>query len=270
MTQPTTLELADTLRALRKNLQSAAEGVRRGHVSPFVLVTAECMRRYGPLKMDGSLDDRLASAMSNLWHHYENQAAKLEAGVPAVYAEAADQILATFDAIHAPAPVPTSAVEVLRRVYEMLERNANVVTENEQPSAVDALLREAAKVFGQIDAGAALQPDLVAELRALPRSAGGVDAAAMEAVLIRFEADRAKGLASLESTDRDECVIRLANGRAIHVPAAPAECDYVRIVERGEETAYWNSDEWQEAPAEVMGALMGAAKGRALEASPQD
>lgn len=34
---------------------------------------------------------------------------------------------------------------------------------------------------------------------------------------------------------------------------------YVRICDRqGFEVAYWNEDEWREAPAEVMGAIIGA------------
>lgn len=52
----------------------------------------------------------------------------------------------------------------------------------------------------------------------------------------------------------------------VRVPAYPTECEYVRVVHnRGEgnviEKAYWDSDEWQESPAEVMGAIMGAIKG---------
>lgn len=55
------------------------------------------------------------------------------------------------------------------------------------------------------------------------------------------------------------------SARAIHCPAAPGECDYVRVVLDGKlEIAYWNQDEWKAAPAEVMGALLGAVRsGRA-------
>jgi hypothetical protein len=34
----------------------------------------------------------------------------------------------------------------------------------------------------------------------------------------------------------------------------------VRIVVDGLELAYWHMDEWQKAPAEVMGAFLGAAR----------
>ena len=46
--------------------------------------------------------------------------------------------------------------------------------------------------------------------------------------------------------------------REIRFPAYPDECDYVRITVQGFEIAYWVSDEWKEAPIEVMGAIMGA------------
>lgn len=43
-------------------------------------------------------------------------------------------------------------------------------------------------------------------------------------------------------------------------PKFPLPCDYVRVVEkyRLTEIAYWAQDEWAEAPAEVMGAIIGA------------
>lgn len=43
-------------------------------------------------------------------------------------------------------------------------------------------------------------------------------------------------------------------------PKSPDECGYVRIVNRHNlaETAYWDQNEWAEAPAEVMGAIIGA------------
>lgn len=58
-----------------------------------------------------------------------------------------------------------------------------------------------------------------------------------------------------------ECIVPLANGRAIHTPAFPEECDYVRIVENGKELAYWTSTEWAEDPECVMGAIIGCAHG---------
>lgn len=69
-------------------------------------------------------------------------------------------------------------------------------------------------------------------------------------------------LASLEVSFDDECVIATVGSvREIRCPAHPAECDYVRITVDGMEIAYWSSDEWGEAPAEVMGAILGAARG---------
>jgi len=43
-------------------------------------------------------------------------------------------------------------------------------------------------------------------------------------------------------------------------PKFPADCDYVRVVnyESGTEIAYWDQNEWAEAPAKVMGAIIGA------------
>ncbi len=59
----------------------------------------------------------------------------------------------------------------------------------------------------------------------------------------------------------DETVIKLMNGREMHCPAFPSECDYVRIVQDGYELAYWTSTEWAEDPEVVMGAIMGCARG---------
>jgi hypothetical protein len=68
-------------------------------------------------------------------------------------------------------------------------------------------------------------------------------------------------LAALGDDYDDETVIPLANGRAIHCPAYPAECEYVRVVLEGYELMYWHCDEWAESPMEVMGALLGLAHG---------
>lgn len=57
----------------------------------------------------------------------------------------------------------------------------------------------------------------------------------------------------------DEAVIQVANGCQVRVLAHPAECSYVRVISaQGLEVGYWNQDEWQQAPAEVMGAIFGA------------
>lgn len=58
-----------------------------------------------------------------------------------------------------------------------------------------------------------------------------------------------------------ETIIALANGRAMHCPAHPNACEYVRIVQDGKEIAYWDQAEWRDDPAIVMGAIMGAAQG---------
>jgi len=58
----------------------------------------------------------------------------------------------------------------------------------------------------------------------------------------------------------NETVIVLANGRAIHCPSFPAPCDYVRVVEGGYELGYWNCDEWEMEPTDVMGAFIGLAR----------
>jgi hypothetical protein len=59
-----------------------------------------------------------------------------------------------------------------------------------------------------------------------------------------------------------ESILEIAgSNRRIHCPAYPESCSYVRIVVDGLEVAYWVEDEWKDAPAEVMGAILGAAKG---------
>lgn len=59
----------------------------------------------------------------------------------------------------------------------------------------------------------------------------------------------------------DEAVLQLPNGRALHCPAFPSRCDYVRLVDLGGyELAYWVCDEWQNASDgdDVMGAILGS------------
>ncbi|MEX3983646.1 hypothetical protein AB4Y45_32210 [Paraburkholderia sp. EG287A] len=69
-------------------------------------------------------------------------------------------------------------------------------------------------------------------------------------------------LDNLDTQYGAECTLRIAGShRAVHCPAAPAECFYVRVVVDGLELAYWHMDEWHQAPAEVMGAVLGAARG---------
>jgi len=65
---------------------------------------------------------------------------------------------------------------------------------------------------------------------------------------------------NMETAYLNECSVPIAgSARAIHFPAAPDECSYVRVVLDGKlEIAYWADDEWKDAPAEVMGALLGA------------
>ena len=56
-----------------------------------------------------------------------------------------------------------------------------------------------------------------------------------------------------------EQVIQLVgSARELRCPAAGEELDYVRIVADGLEISYWSSDEWAEAPTEIIGALIGA------------
>lgn len=66
-----------------------------------------------------------------------------------------------------------------------------------------------------------------------------------------------------------ECIVPLANGRALHCPAYPQECDYLRIVHDGCELGFWTSSEWDEAPTEVIGAVIGLAHGEGREAQAE-
>lgn len=69
-------------------------------------------------------------------------------------------------------------------------------------------------------------------------------------------------IGALDADYECETVVNIAGGlRSIHCPSYPQECDYLRVVIDGYELAYWTSDEWGCSPAEVIGAVMGAAKG---------
>lgn len=74
-----------------------------------------------------------------------------------------------------------------------------------------------------------------------------------------FEAGHAKDAAEAQADYGDETVIRTLSGFALAAPAYPEEVDYVRVLDpKGREIAYWCADEWEEAPQEVMGAILGA------------
>jgi hypothetical protein len=55
-----------------------------------------------------------------------------------------------------------------------------------------------------------------------------------------------------------EVRVRTETGIILAAPAYPADCSYVRVLgSDGEELAYWDRQEWKEAPEEVMGAICG-------------
>lgn len=60
----------------------------------------------------------------------------------------------------------------------------------------------------------------------------------------------------------DEFVLRVEGGNRIVGPSYPGPCDYVRVLDDNDvELAYWDSLEWSEDPAGVMGAILGCAAG---------
>lgn len=76
------------------------------------------------------------------------------------------------------------------------------------------------------------------------------------------DADVSHALASLGADYGAECSIPIfGSAREIRCPAYPEACHYVRIVVDGLEICYWNHDEWQSDPEDVIGAVIGAAKG---------
>lgn len=64
-----------------------------------------------------------------------------------------------------------------------------------------------------------------------------------------------------------ECSMQVHTGFIVKIPAFPEECSYVRVCDPlGREISYWISDEWKDAPEEVMGAIFGALnRGSTLE-----
>lgn len=75
---------------------------------------------------------------------------------------------------------------------------------------------------------------------------------------------------NLDTVYENECVIATLNGRKLCVPAYPEECSYVRVVDRANhEIMYWNYEEWQESPQDVMGAFIGALNGGVHRKIPQ-
>lgn len=64
-----------------------------------------------------------------------------------------------------------------------------------------------------------------------------------------------------------ECTMQMHTGFLVKMPAYPEECSYIRVCDPlGREISYWISDEWKDAPEEVMGAIFGALnRGSTLE-----
>jgi hypothetical protein len=74
---------------------------------------------------------------------------------------------------------------------------------------------------------------------------------------------------NLDTEYENECTIVAQHGRKICMPAYPEQCSYIRIVDRANhEIMYWNYEEWQEDPQDVMGAIMGALNGGASRSLP--
>lgn len=76
-----------------------------------------------------------------------------------------------------------------------------------------------------------------------------------------FELVHAKDAQVSNGEFEPECVLLLHSGREIRTPAYPEPCSYVRVVQNGFELAYWNIEEIREDPEQVVGAIIGAAKG---------
>jgi hypothetical protein len=90
----------------------------------------------------------------------------------------------------------------------------------------------------------------------------GVDRGWSPAVL-----SHAKITTTQKTSYEDETVIELAGGFELRCPAFPQDCDYVRVVDScvagGAELMCWTSQEWAEAPEEVMGAILRLARSAA-------
>lgn len=57
----------------------------------------------------------------------------------------------------------------------------------------------------------------------------------------------------------NETVVRAHTGFQLRCPAYPEECSYLRVCDPlGREIAYWVFTEWQDAPQDVIGAVIGA------------
>lgn len=69
-------------------------------------------------------------------------------------------------------------------------------------------------------------------------------------------------VANLDQVYDNETVVDITGThRQIRTTAFPEACSYVRVTVGALEIAYWASDEWRDAPQEVMGAIMGCAHG---------
>ena len=83
----------------------------------------------------------------------------------------------------------------------------------------------------------------------------------------------ARGSVAENALYQGETVVELPGGLALHAPANPARCDYVRVVDKtvgaGVEIMYWSSDELRHDPDAVLGALVGLLKKHQPELSVQ-
>lgn len=76
---------------------------------------------------------------------------------------------------------------------------------------------------------------------------------------------------NLDNGYENEGELRAHTGFALRFPMFPEECSYVRVVDPiGREIVFWSETEWAEAPAEVMGAIIGAlVRGNARTVKPK-
>jgi hypothetical protein len=113
----------------------------------------------------------------------------------------------------------------------------------------------------EVSLGKAL--DIVATTRGYPdwnAYSATLSESSVNSMLADHERSHAQGAGLPEDSGYDvECILQVHTGFTLRTPAYPENCDYVRVCDPlGREVSFWNTQELQESPEEVMGAVVGA------------
>lgn len=145
-----------------------------------------------------------------------------------------------------------------------LATNGDRVAASLDRAGVQSLFRKVQQAARRAGAApkAAPSPDDEAGWGRLARSRGWPDAALQHAIAYSHPQEHPQGEdLHTYAGPGGECIVSLPGVFAIHTPAWPHDCGYLRVVDagvgHGVELAYWDAQELRDDPQSVLGAIVG-------------